>query len=87
MLAENDEYMNEAYESLYLVSKEEDIRLQCEAREDFYRLQRSDERAKRMLEEQLSQANEKLGEKDAEIAKLDFQIQQLHARIKELESR
>lgn len=72
MLAENDEYMSEAYESLYLVSKEEDIRLQCEAREDFYRLQRSDERAKRMLEEQVK-------EKDAE-------IQRLLARIKELEA-
>lgn len=41
MLAQNNEYIKEASDTIYQLSQEEKIRLQCEAREDYYRRQRS----------------------------------------------
>ena len=40
MLAEKNESIAEATETVYKLSEEEMIRLQCEAREDYYRRQR-----------------------------------------------
>lgn len=41
MLAKQDEFINEASATIYQLSQEEQIRLQCEAREDYYRRQRT----------------------------------------------
>lgn len=40
MLAQNNEYIREASETIYQLTQEEKIRQQCEAREDYYRRQR-----------------------------------------------
>ncbi len=40
MLAQENEYIEEAAETVYQLSQEEKIRQQCEAREDYYRTQR-----------------------------------------------
>ena len=37
MLAGNNEYLKEATETVYEISQEEQIRMQCEAREDYNR--------------------------------------------------
>lgn len=37
MLAQKNEYLQEASETVYKLTQEEEIRLQCEAREDYYR--------------------------------------------------
>lgn len=41
MLAEQNEFIANASSTVYQLSQEETIRLQCEAREDYYRRQRS----------------------------------------------
>lgn len=41
MLAKQDEFINEASATIYQLSQEEQVRLQCEAREDYYRRQRT----------------------------------------------
>lgn len=41
MLAQEDEYIREASDTIYQLTQDEKIRLQCEAREDYYRRQRS----------------------------------------------
>lgn len=41
MLAGQDEFINEASAAVYQLSREEQIRLQCEAREDYYRRQQT----------------------------------------------
>lgn len=41
MLAQNNEYINEAASTVYQLTQEEKIRYECEAREDYYRRQRS----------------------------------------------
>ena len=37
MLAQKNEYLQEASETVYKLTQEEEIRLQCEAREYYYR--------------------------------------------------
>ena len=61
MLAENNEYLKEATETVYELSQEEQIRMQCEAREDYNR---------RMLGigRMLARQTRELKEKDAMIA-------------------
>ena len=41
MLAENDKYISDASETIYQLTQDEHIRRVCEAREDFYRRERS----------------------------------------------
>ena len=40
MLAQDNEYIRQASETIYQLSQEEAIRQQCEAREDYYRRQK-----------------------------------------------
>lgn len=81
MLAEKNEYLNEAVETVYQLSAEEQIREQCRAREEYYRIERT---VKRQLENALQgkkEAEERLAEtiaeKDATIAELEARIAQL----------
>ena len=64
MLAENNEYLKEATETVYELSQEEQIRMQCEAREDYNR---------RMLGigRMLARQTRELKKKDAIIAEKD----------------
>ena len=41
MLAKQDQFISKASETIYQLTQEEQIRLQCEAREDYYRRQRT----------------------------------------------
>lgn len=70
MLAQENEDIREASDTIYQLSQEEEIRQQCEAREDYYRRQRSVQNRIKNLEK----ANE---EKDALIAALKAEIEQL----------
>ena len=77
MLAKNNEYIQEASDTIYKLTQEEQIRLQCEAREDYYRRQRS-------IQKQLArgkEAEEKLAAKDAIIASLNAEIASLRAAL------
>lgn len=40
MLAKDNEYIADASDTIYKLSQEERIRMECEAREDYYRRQR-----------------------------------------------
>lgn len=84
MLAQKDDYIKEASDTIYQLTQEEKIRLQCEAREDYYRRQGD----AKLLRERLSAANESLqtelqsaqqalAEKDSAIAALQAELQQL----------
>lgn len=70
MLAKKNEYIDEAANTIYQLTQEEKIRMQCEAREDYYRTQLGWQRMlaeqRKMLEEQRAM----LAEKDATIQKL-----------------
>lgn len=88
MLAENDEYIREASDTVYKLTQEEKIRLQCEAREDYYRRHRDMEIYQEQLETELAQLRQimtqkdsALAEKDAEIAERDAEIARLKATL------
>lgn len=84
MLAQKDEIINEATSTIYQLSQEEKIRLQCEAREDYYRRQRS---VQAMLDDQAStiaQLTDVLAQKNAEIAEKDTENALLRAENKAL---
>ena len=78
MLAENNEYLREATETVYEISQEEQIRMQCEAREDYNRrmlgIGRLLAKQTRELKEQAAIIAEKdsaLAEKDSALAEKD----------------
>lgn len=77
MLAQQNEYIKDASDTIYQLSYEDAIRQQCEAKEDFYRRQRTREK---YLQEAQNLANEVqqenillkniISEKDVETARL-----------------
>ena len=72
MLAQKDAIIEEASDTIYHLTQEEQIRQQCEARADFLYWQRRRERYIQELEEELAQKDALLAttiaEKDATIA-------------------
>lgn len=82
MLAQNDKYISEASETIYQLTQEERIRLQCEAREDYYRRQRS-------WDDRLAQAAKIEAENKelkATIEKLNTTIEKQNTTIEKLTS-
>ena len=88
MLAENNEYLKEATETVYEISQEEQIRMQCEAREDYNRrmlgIGRLLAKQTRELKEQaaaLATQSAILAEKDSALAEKDAIIAALQAQL------
>ncbi|MBQ8279926.1 MAG: hypothetical protein IJZ23_08825 [Roseburia sp.] len=67
MIAENNEILTSATESLYKFNSDWIVREQCRAREDY-------ERHERTMQLKLSQAEKALAEKDALIKSLQEQL-------------
>ena len=94
MLSQNNEYLKEASETVYHLTQEEKVRLQCQAREDYYRrmkgIQEKFEQLKqykaeiKQYEAQKVQYEAQKVQSDAEIADLK---QQIAALKKELEAK
>lgn len=81
MLAQNNEYIREASSTVYQLSQEERIRMECEAREDFYRTQRG---LQNMLNKSAAQVETLTAENKtltAEKEKLTAEIDRLRALI------
>ena len=88
MLAENNEYLKKATETVYEISQEEQIRMQCEAREDYNRrmlgIGRLLAKQTRELKEQaaaLATQSAILAEKDSALAEKDAIIAALQAQL------
>ncbi len=64
MLASDNEIFKEASETVYTLTQEEKIRLQCEAREDYYRTQND---VRIFYTRQLDEKDHTIAQKDAEI--------------------
>ena len=88
MLAAENEYLNEASNTMYLMSADERIRKQCLDREEYYQDLRSYERAIAERDNTITQKDDTiakqvnaLAQKDNTIAQQESQIQQLIAEI------
>lgn len=82
MLAHNNEYLKEASATIYQLSQEERIRMECEAREDFYRTQRGLQYRLDRQEAEINARNAKLESQSAEIEELNSTIDKLHTWMK-----
>ena len=82
MLAKSDEYIQEAVDTVYQLSQEEKIRLQCEAREDYNRRMR---RMEKLLKEnrQLTAEHEQV---IAEKEKLEIEKAEIETAKAEVEA-
>ncbi len=68
MLARNNENIKEASTTVYQLSQEERIRMECEAREDYYRTQRG---IQKKLEQSAAQIESLTAEKEALTAEIN----------------
>ena len=82
MMANDNEYLQEAAESLYVANADEIVRQQCRAREDAERRERTLERAKRLAEEALEKERK---EKELVIKEKESAIKEKETAIKEIE--
>ena len=80
MMANDNEYLQEAAESLYVANADEIVRQQYRAREDAERRERTLERAKRLVEEALEKERK---EKEDALREKDKEIERLHALLAE----
>lgn len=81
MLAQNDEKIKEASTTIYQLSQEEKIRLQCEAREEYYRIQRTNQRRYEASCAKIEEQASVIAAKDAAIAQKDAIIAELTAQL------
>lgn len=86
MLAQNNEYLQEAADSIYKANAEEIVRQQCRAREDAERRERTLVRNYNLLKQDLAAANENLAAANENLASAKEENTALQARIHELES-
>ena len=83
MLAEQNKAIQEASETIYRLSREEEIRLQCEAREDYYRRQKD---VHIHYGNELKKKDEEIQKKDMEINKKDTEIALLRAELNKIKN-
>ena len=74
MLAEQNEFIANASSTVYQLSQEETIRLQCEAREDYYRRQRSVQHHMDKQEAVINSQQKKIDSQQKEIDSLEKQL-------------
>lgn len=78
MLAEKEPIFSEVATEVQKLSKEEKIRLQCLAREDYYRTQRDNEKYFNRVKQELE---EELAKKDKAIFEQQKIIEELQAKL------
>lgn len=84
MYAQKDEYIQEASSTIYQLSQDESVRLQCEAREDYYRRQRSVQLQMEEKDSRIEEQNQQLAQKDSRIEAQDRQLAQKDSHIEAL---
>lgn len=92
MLAKSNQYMEEAAATVYRLTQEDKIRLQCEAREDYYRRTPLLEtyETQKLENQQLHAKNQQLGSENQQLSSENQQLssknQQLSSEIQQLSS-
>ena len=77
MLANDLPVLNEAAETIYHISLNDQIRERCEAREDFFRRQRTTEHLLQLQQNELEEQRKQLSEKDQQISEKDQQLERM----------
>ena len=83
MLAQDNEYIGDASATIYKLTREEEIRLQCEAREDYYRRQRSNKHLYEKVCQEKEALEKTIAEKDATIAEISTVLEEKDVALEE----
>ena len=83
MLAKNNQYIREASETVYELTQEEKIRLQCEAREDYFRTMNGMNNLVERSQKALSESQAALAESEAALAKNQAALAENEAALAE----
>ena len=86
MLAEKNESIAEATETVYKLSEEEMIRLQCEAREDYYRRQRDAEILRERQEQQMLENKRQMQEQQRQMQEQQRQMQEQQRQMQAIKT-
>ena len=81
MIAQNDTGITNAANTVWKLSQEDKIRLQCEAREDYYRRQRDMQYRFEQLHSTIAEQQAALAKKDSVIAELEASLAALTAKL------
>ena len=85
MLAKDNEYLQEAAESLYIANADEMVRQQCYARQDAEKRERYLVKHIKIAEEKIAKLDEQLHEKDEQLQKTNKQLTEKDKLIQELQ--
>ncbi len=83
MLAQNNEYVKEAADTVFRLCQDERVRMECEAREDYYRTQLG---IQKMMDRQAAEIDAQTKEIQSQAAKIDAQAATLDAQTKEIQA-
>jgi hypothetical protein len=81
MLAQEDNMIKEASNTMYQLSQDRMVRLQCEAREDFYRLQRTKDKCIQDLTKSNAEKDAIIADQDAALSSAMSEIAKLKAKL------
>ena len=81
MLAEKSEVIDEAVGQIYKITRDEILRQKMEAREEYYRIERTNQRLMEEKDKALEERDKALEEKDKALEEKDKEIADLRARL------
>jgi chromosome segregation ATPase len=84
MLAKDNEIIAEAADTIYKLTEDKNIRMQCEAREDYYRRMRANERRYKQVNEELADTKTALANAESAIAEKENTIAKMQSANAEM---
>lgn len=83
MLATKNKYIQEASETIYKLSLKEKIRLQCEAREDYYRRKKSSQLFQEQQIAEIKRQSSQIKQQSSEIERQNSEIERQNSKIEQ----
>lgn len=83
MLATKNKYIQEASETIYKLSLKEKIRLQCEAREDYYRRKKSSQLFQEQQIAEIERQSSQIKQQSSEIERQNSEIERQNSKIEQ----
>lgn len=83
MLAQDNDYIKEASETVYHLTQEEKIRQRCQAREDYYHSTNGLYRNYAKAQKELAEKDQQLSEKDQQLSKKNQQLSEKDQQLSE----
>lgn len=87
MLATKNKYIQEASETIYKLSLKEKIRLQCEAREDYYRRKKSSQLFQEQQIAEIKRQSSQIKQQSSEIERQNSEIERQNSKIERQNSK